>query len=397
MKHLMMVVVILLLFSCKKETTQHPPSTLTQQKLIPFCGVADHTLAGLRNKVQSVLSVSTDFVIYVSMKGGKYAGGIWGPAFTYTTSVGASLIHPADTLALLNAVREDYSAWKVAVTTDSNLYNSHTVSNRTKIICAPNLTSVIGLSPAGGYANIGSIIPGYEEPAIVFPDNLSYVINSIQEALSHEAGHTIGFYHQADVTGCTLNNGYWYGLGTGPTSWAPTMGVGYNKGLTTWASGLTGIYDDATSCFDVTQNEFTFMSSVIAKKSDAEPDNQFTGFTQAIPLGTVGLTKYFEKQGDADCFYLPYSATPRTLTIKTYGNIDVKADLYYINTIAQRNVKVYSFTNGGSQTGIGPVSFDMPLYNTLNNSRMIVIKSDSLNANVPNRNYYLGEYTVTVN
>lgn len=392
----LLLAVPVILFSCKKEdhqVTSKPPD-LSIQKEIPMCGVKDVSVALRTNKVQQALAASTDFVFYISIKGGSYLGGAWGAAFNYTTSIGTGLISPSDTLSIFEAIREDYSPWKITVTTDSNLYNSHTVGNRTKIIVAPNLTNVINQGTYGGLSFVGSIQAGFEEPGIVFSDNLSYVINKVQEAISHEGGHTLGLYHQADITGCTLNSAYWAGNGTGVNSWAPIMGLPYAKGITTWASGLTSNFDLPTNCYDVLQNDFTVIASVVAYKTESnEPDNQFGGFYQAIPLGTTGLTKYFQKQGDADTYYIPYFSGSKNLTITTYGDLDVKADLYYVS---DRNTKVYSLTDA-TQPGLGPVSFTMPGAPMTDNSRLIVIKSDTINTNVPNRNYLMGKYTVTIN
>jgi hypothetical protein len=67
-------------------------------------------------------------------------------------------------------------------------------------------------------------------------------VKKVAEAISHEAGHTLGLQHQSayDVN-CIKTAEYAGGQGTGEIGWAPIMGVGYSKNLTTWNYGKNAI------------------------------------------------------------------------------------------------------------------------------------------------------------
>lgn len=71
------------------------------------------------------------------------------------------------------------------------------------------------------------------------------------EAGSHEAGHTVGLLHDG-----TSTQGYYPGHGTGAGSWAPIMGVGYDKDVVQWSKGD---YAGANN----TQDDLTVISTYI--------------------------------------------------------------------------------------------------------------------------------------
>ena len=86
---------------------------------------------------------------------------------------------------------------------------------------------------AGGVAYVGSFNWSSDTPTFVFETNLGNGHEKYTaEAISHEAGHTLGLSHDGAAT-----LGYYEGHGTGETSWAPIMGVGYYKSLVQWSKG----------------------------------------------------------------------------------------------------------------------------------------------------------------
>ena len=63
------------------------------------------------------------------------------------------------------------------------------------------------------------------KPAFVFNKGLV----GAAEAISHEAGHNLGLSHDGVKGGVS----YYKGQGSGATGWAPIMGVGYYKQIST--------------------------------------------------------------------------------------------------------------------------------------------------------------------
>jgi hypothetical protein len=67
---------------------------------------------------------------------------------------------------------------------------------------------------------------------------LGYSAKNCGEAGSHEAGHTLSLKHQSTWdASCAKTAEYNPGLGSGVSSWAPIMGVGYYKNVTIWHTG----------------------------------------------------------------------------------------------------------------------------------------------------------------
>jgi hypothetical protein len=72
---------------------------------------------------------------------------------------------------------------------------------------------------------VGSFTWGDDTPGWVFSGLLNNNIKYIAEAVSHEAGHTLGLQHQSNYDAeCTKTSEYGQGQGTGEISWAPIMG-----------------------------------------------------------------------------------------------------------------------------------------------------------------------------
>ena len=83
---------------------------------------------------------------------------------------------------------------------------------------------------AGGVAYIGSFDWSSDSPTYVFSNKLGNGNEKyVAEATSHEAGHTLGLYHDGATGGTTYYSGH--------GSWAPIMGVGYYEAITQWSKG----------------------------------------------------------------------------------------------------------------------------------------------------------------
>jgi hypothetical protein len=132
---------------------------------------------------------------------------------------------------VLEKVKVDYAPWVVNVTTSDSIYNAAPTNRRTRVVLTTSY-EWFG-SMAGGVAYIGSFTWTDETPCFVFTSLLGYNTKYIKEATSHEAGHTLGLYHQS-----VCNNGILmveYNRGGGGT--APIMGNSYYEPLGLFITG----------------------------------------------------------------------------------------------------------------------------------------------------------------
>ncbi len=124
-------------------------------------------------------------------------------------------------------VVEDFSPFDVDITTEEpsdlgDLTKNGSADSRWGVRVAIGGSSFDWLGAgAGGVALVGSFNDAVDTPTYVFPAQLSNgEEKAVAEATSHEVGHTLGLSHDGDS-----NFSYYVGHGTGPTGWAPIMGV----------------------------------------------------------------------------------------------------------------------------------------------------------------------------
>ncbi|MEP6299251.1 MAG: zinc-dependent metalloprotease family protein, partial [Ilumatobacter sp.] len=150
-------------------------------------------------------------------------------------------------------VSDDYAAWDVDVTTEdprsSGLARSDSgdVHYGVRIMITPT-SSWYETRGSGGVAYVDTFDFAEDLPAFVFSANLANgSSNSVAEAVSHEAGHTLGLHHDGvhvqNADGSATHLEYYGGHG----DWAPIMGVGYSRPLTQWSKGE---YPGATTTQD---------------------------------------------------------------------------------------------------------------------------------------------------
>ncbi|HYE53201.1 MAG TPA: hypothetical protein VD996_00105, partial [Chitinophagaceae bacterium] len=156
---------------------------------------------------------------------------------------------------IFHRVAEDYRIFNINITTDSIVYKNAPQFQRTHVIITP---SSGWYGNAGGVAFVGSFVWGDDTPCWVFSNKLGNIPKYIAEAASHEAGHTLGLQHQSSYNAtCGKTAEYSGGQGSGEIGWAPIMGVGYYKNLTTWHTG-----SNAQGC-NVIQNDINIIASGI--------------------------------------------------------------------------------------------------------------------------------------
>ena len=136
-------------------------------------------------------------------------------------------------------VAEDFAPFDVNVTTeeppaDALLRSSSTDQVFGTTVLITNSNGVYSCS-CGGVAYIGIFddVGSYYKPALVFYNQLgSGNEKNVAEAITHEVGHNLGLQHDG-----TASAAYYTGHGSGVTSWAPIMGVGYSRSVVQWSKG----------------------------------------------------------------------------------------------------------------------------------------------------------------
>jgi len=140
---------------------------------------------------------------------------------------------------IIASVAADYRIFQVNITTDPSEYNAAPAASRMRVIVT---TTSDWYGSAGGVAYVGSYSWGDDTPCWVFSALLSYDAKKIAEAISHEAGHTLGLQHQSKYDSlCNKLGEYNTGSGNFTSGWSPIMGVSYYTNVSTWMKGSNTI------------------------------------------------------------------------------------------------------------------------------------------------------------
>jgi hypothetical protein len=231
-------------------------------------------------------------------------------------------------------VAEDYAPFNVDVTTEEpapdllnrtssldQLYGTRAVITHSSIgVC----TGCGGIAYVGVFNWYSSTKPTYYQPAWVLYDKLgSGNEKSVAEAISHEVGHNLGLSHDG-----TSTDSYYAGHGSGVTSWAPIMGVGYSKNVVQWSKGE---YTGANN----TEDDMAVIQNYGAPlKADAVGNTKET----ATPLGgtttdatvSVSAGGVIETRTDVDVFSFSSGAGPLKISVNAglrSPNMDIALEL----------------------------------------------------------------------
>ncbi len=237
-------------------------------------------------------------------------------------------------------VAEDYLPFDVDITTEEPTAaalaktSSTDINYGTRVVVTK--TGTINCNCGGvAYVGIVNYVNAQQyQPAWVFQQSLANNEKYIAEAISHEAGHNLGLYHDGNAT-----TGYYLGHGAGATSWAPIMGAGYYKNVTQWSAGA---YPDANNKQD---DLAVFAANGFPSRKDDYGNTVATSAT--LPMTASGTTNnvhafgIIEKNTDKDMFVL-----------NTAGQIDLKiapanigANLDIIATLSDSQGKVIVSSN----------------------------------------------------
>lgn len=242
--------------------------------------------------------------IFLNFDGEYVSGTSWnwnGPISAEPAGLSAGAV-----TEIFNRVAEDYRPFNINITTDPAVYAAAPYNKKAHVIVTP--TSA-WYGSAGGVSFVGSFTWGDNTPSWVFSALLYNNTKNIAEACSHEAGHMLGLQHQSSYNAdCAKTAEYNAGQGSGEIGWAPIMGVGYAKNLTTWHIGAN------TAGCSVIQNDMDVIASTannISYRSDDYGDSTATAAGINMQGESFRVSGIINQMTDADVFKIELSHTSR--------------------------------------------------------------------------------------
>jgi uncharacterized delta-60 repeat protein len=170
-------------------------------------------------------------VIYIDFDGEVVSGSAWSVT---PINAPAARLTAAQITEVCQRVSRDFAPFTVNVTTDRSVYNAAPADRRTHCVVTDNDAAAPG---AGGVAYLDSFTNSNPAYKICW----SFIDNDARNCaivISHEVGHTLSLNHDGRVASGSLpRDEYYRGHGSGPTGWAPVMGVGYYQNLVQWSKG----------------------------------------------------------------------------------------------------------------------------------------------------------------
>lgn len=247
---------------------------------------------------------SAQAVIFLDFDGHR----VEGTSFNYLGPIDCApaSLSTARITEVFNRVAEDYRPFNLNVTTDSTLFLAAPLNRRTRVILT---TSYEWYGVAGGVAFTGSFSWPDDNPCFVFTSLHGYRAKDIAEAASHEAGHTLGLYHQSKYDeNCYKTSEYNWGVGSGEIGWAPIMGAGYSRNFTLWHNG-----PNTYGCMSQ-QNDLDVITHPANGFGYRVDDHGSSFATATVPVFTANsfeMTGVVERNTDDDYFQFIMPSTGR--------------------------------------------------------------------------------------
>lgn len=305
---------------------------LSEQAWLAAQGGMDQTLADNSNVLlgAALLPLDQTFrlhsnpgaskVIYIDFDGhttsgtswNTWNGGVMGSSFTspaFDTNGDPTSFSSQELTLIQNAwqrVAADFAAFDVDVTTQAPpqdwLINSGNGDGNYGVrVVVTSFGPSSGSS--GGIGYINSFTWNSDTPAFVYNTSLL----GVSEAISHEVGHTLGLAHDGTFNGSTTVS-YYAGHGSGAQGWAPIMGNGYTRNLTTWDSGV--YYQSNNSGSGANYNRGADDLAIItgfngfSYQADLEGDSLASAVVLPVSAGAVSQFGTIETARDQDWFRL---------------------------------------------------------------------------------------------
>lgn len=251
-------------------------------------------------------------VIYLDFDGETVSGSAWANGATIVAL--PSRLNVSQIEETWRRVVRDFEAFDVNVTTVRARYNAASMARKTHCVITPTTTAAPG---AGGVAYLRS----FNDPDPAFKVCWAFADTNAKdcaEVISHEVGHTLGLSHDGRVaSGSATREEYYGGHGSGPTGWAPIMGVGYYQQLTQWSKGE---YARASN----TEDDLAIMT-VSTQTPYLTDDGGDTVGTATAVLGDRA-TGRIERNTDLDFFGITLQPGTYNLLAQTdaYTNLDLE-------------------------------------------------------------------------
>jgi hypothetical protein len=230
---------------------------------------------------------------------------------------GASGLNNTQITEVFNRVAEDYRPFNINITTEEAKFNAAPLNRRMRVICT---VSYEWYGTSGGVAFVESFTWTDDTPCFVFTSLHNYNVKNIAEASSHEAGHTLGLYHQSLYNSdCIKMAEYHAGIGSGEIGWAPIMGNGYYRNMTLWNSG-----QNSEGCNEI-QNDLTVITT--GNGFSFRTDDHSSAFNQSTVASfsnnQFSLSGVVERNTDQDLF---------RFTMPAFGRFRLNAVPYNVGT-----------------------------------------------------------------
>ncbi len=224
-------------------------------------------------------------------------------------------------------VAEDFAPFNVNVTTEEppieDLRNTGGGDTRWGIRTLISSNDPLNTG-AGGVAYIGSFNWDSDTPALVFNGGEK----GAAETVSHEVGHTLFLGHDGRTSPVEE---YYFGHGTGATSWGPIQGASFSPSLSQWSKGEYAAANNQEDDLNIitTMNGFGY-------RADAAGDSiASAGNITKLPLvgNQIGVDQkgIIEQRTDFDFYRLNVGNGLVTLNIngaEVGSNMDILAEVY---------------------------------------------------------------------
>ena len=281
-------------------------------------------------------------VAYLDMDGHTAIGTVWSGG---ATIVARGIVGTLSQNAMTNIwerVAEDFAPFEINVTTDEAIYLAAPSSMRIRCVITPDNE---WYGAAGGVAYINSFNWTGDTPCWVFSDMLGNSAKNIAEASSHEVGHTLALRHDGRTS---PEESYYYGHGSGETSWAPIMGVGYGRSLVQWSKGeyLAANNTENDLAIITGQNGFGY-------RQDDHPNSPGSASILDQEGFNVSGAGLIERQGDIDVFSFTVT-TPGVVELLVEGS-DASSNLDILAEIRDANGTLIASDNDPNLLSANPV------------------------------------------